>query len=65
MPAILDGLKPFKKFNIFSGDFFKSWKFKSFDTALLSQYDATLDSVKILGEVGNLGTKFCARILKN
>ena len=36
MPAILDGLKPFKKFNIFSGDFFKSWKFKSFDTALLS-----------------------------
>ena len=36
MPAALDGFKPFKILNIFSGDVSKSWKFKSFDTALLS-----------------------------
>ena len=37
MPAALDGFKPFKILNIFSIDVFESWKFKSFDTALLSQ----------------------------
>ena len=36
MPAALDGFKPFKIVNIFSGDVYESWKLKSFDTALLS-----------------------------
>ena len=35
MPAALDGFKPFKILDIFSGDISKSWKFKSFDTMLL------------------------------
>ena len=36
MPAALDGFKPFKILNIFSGDISESWKFTSFDTMLLS-----------------------------
>ena len=36
MPAAIDGFKPFKILNIFSGDVSESWKFKSFDTVLLS-----------------------------
>ena len=64
MPAALDGFEPFKMLNIFSGGFSKSWKLKSFDTALLSYYDATLDSVKILGARGSLDTTFCTRLEK-
>ena len=33
--AVLDGYRPFKILNIFSGDVSKSWKFESLDTALL------------------------------
>ena len=36
MPAALNGFKPFKILNIFSGVISGSWKFKSFETALLS-----------------------------
>ena len=64
MLAALDGFKAFKILNIFSGDVSKNCKFKSFDTALLLQQDATLDSVKILGERGSLDSKFCARLEK-
>ena len=35
MPATLDGLKPFKILHIFLEDVSESWKFKSFETALL------------------------------
>ena len=56
MRAALDGFRPFKILNIFSGDVSKRWNFKSFH--------ATLDSVKISGERGSLDTKFCARLQK-
>ena len=36
MPAALDGWKPSKRLNVFTGDISENWKFKSFDTALLS-----------------------------
>ena len=64
MPAALDGFKPFKILNIFSGDVSKSYKSKSFDTALLSWQDAILDSVEILGERSSLDTTFSERLEK-
>ena len=35
MPAALDGFKPYKILNIFSGDVPESWKFKSLEATLL------------------------------
>ena len=36
MPVALDGFKPFKILDIYSGDVSKNFKFISFETALLS-----------------------------
>ena len=44
MPAALDGFKPFKIFNIFSGDVQENSELKSLDL-ILSKQDATLHSV--------------------
>ena len=64
LPAALDELKPFKILNILS-DVSKSWKFKSFYTALFSWKDVTLDSIKILREGGSLDTKFVQDLKNN
>ena len=63
MPAALDGFKPFKIFNNFSGDVSENSKFMSLHL-ISSHWDATLDSVKTFGEGGGLDTKFCARLEK-
>ena len=64
MPAAIDGFKAFKIFSIFSGDIPENSEFKILNL-ILSQQDATLDSVNTFGEEGSLNTNFSARVEEN